>query len=290
MVPTSSGGLTNIRRGVAHNTVRRVTSMSICKTNHALSIEVGKFINNVGGVNEESITDYLVWKWRELDKRFNYLHVTPFNRREESATTGADFDLELWLVGNTFHVSLAVQAKKFLKQYDSYVTRLRYPNGSKGQLDTLLAYATKAGKEPFYFIYSIPETTTRPLCDGSTSANPQAEMGTIFMVHALEAEHFADGRHGKKVSRDKILSVSTPFHCMFCCPLATSEGKPRKGFASLLSTRSGSDAKLPPYVQRLLDSAGRPESQGLRIEPSERELVERFRTVAAYDMRIGPND
>jgi hypothetical protein len=80
--------------------------MNICNANRAVALEVKNFIENVGDIKEETITDFLVWKWRELDKRFNYLRVTPFDHHQESAKTGADFDLELWLVGRTHHVSL----------------------------------------------------------------------------------------------------------------------------------------------------------------------------------------
>ena len=40
-----------------------------------------------------------------------------FNHDEESTKTGADFDLELWLVDQKVHLSLAVQAKKFIQPY-----------------------------------------------------------------------------------------------------------------------------------------------------------------------------
>lgn len=40
--------------------------MNICEANKAVSLEVKKFMLNVLDVKEESITDYLVWKWREL--------------------------------------------------------------------------------------------------------------------------------------------------------------------------------------------------------------------------------
>ena len=198
--------------------------MTICAANHALSVEVRKFIEHVGDAKEESITDYLVWKWREIDKRFNYLRVIPFNHDEESSTTGADFDLELWLVGRSFQISLAVQAKKFIKRSDSYVKRLRYPNGSKAQMDKLLAYAKSRGSSPFYFIYTRPEATTIPMCNGRSGHTPLVEDGAIFMADAHVMEEYADGKHGKRVSRDQLLRATNPFHCMFCCPLAGSDG------------------------------------------------------------------
>ena len=116
--------------------------MNLCDANKAVSLEVKNFmLLNVPDVKEESITDYLVWKWRELDSRFKYINVATFTRQEESTTTGADFEIELWLVGNKFHFPLVFQAKKFVKPNDSYVTKLNYPSKTQGQLTTLLAYA-----------------------------------------------------------------------------------------------------------------------------------------------------
>lgn len=95
--------------------------MKLCKTNKAISLDVREFMGNVSDVKEESITDYLVWKWRKLDPNFKYLKVSTYTRHEENSTTGADFELELWLVGRRFHFSLIFQAKKLVKPYDSYV-------------------------------------------------------------------------------------------------------------------------------------------------------------------------
>jgi hypothetical protein len=187
--------------------------MNICDANLALELEVRRFIENVGDVKEESITDFLVWKWRELDKRFRYVRVHPFNHEEESSGTGADFDLELWLVGRSHHVALAVQAKKFLKRTDSYVTRLRYPGGTKSQMNTLLSYASSTNRIPFYFIYSIPPSTSGTMCPGKAGA-----LGAVFMGHARRFDEYADGKHGKRITRDQLLRITNPFHCMFCCP------------------------------------------------------------------------
>lgn len=259
--------------------------MPICAANYALSVEVRKFIENVGDANEESITDYLVWKWRELDKRFNYLRVTPFNHNEESSVTGADFDLELWLVGSTFKVSLAVQAKKFIKRSDSYVRRLRYPNGTKAQMDKLLAYANSRGKSPFYFIYTLPQATTHPMCNGRNGLAPPVDDGAIFMADALVMEEYADGKHGKRVSRDQILGASNPFHCMFCCPLARSHDYFRHYFPSVAGRAPEGNADLPPYARRLLLAAQNSDRPEVVLEPAEREQLRAFRAVGVYDMR-----
>lgn len=259
--------------------------MSICAANHALSVEVRKFLENVGDVKEESVTDYLVWKWRELDKRFNYLRVTPFNHYAESTATGADFDLELWLVASTFQVSLAVQAKKFIRSSDSYVTRLRYPNGTKAQMDKLLDYARTQGRLPFYFIYTLPQATTKPKCNGKNGLARPVEDGAIFMAHAHVMEQFADGKHGKRVSRDKLLAASNPFHCMFCCPVAGTRFYFDRHFANVAGQVAEKKVELPSYARRLLDAARNSDGRWVELEPSEREQLRAFRAVGVYDMR-----
>lgn len=255
--------------------------MNICYSNRALSLEVLEFMHNVGDIKEESITDYLVWKWRELDKRFNYLSVSTFNHDEESTKTGADFDLELWLVGRTSHISLAVQAKKFIRPHDSYVNRLKYPNGSKKQMNMLLSYAASTKKLPFYFIYSAPGSSTSTMC-----GMPDTGKCGIFMADAKVMEKFADGKHGKRVSRDDILSKSNPFHCMFCCPLGPGdkyfEAYFRRGRSEAVSQPN--DA-LPQYVQELmLAPSEQPLNEKVIRDLSNREWV-RFRAVGVYDLR-----
>ena len=237
-------------------------------------------MQNVGDIKEESITDYLVWQWRELDKRFNYLSVSTFNHYEESTKTGADFDLELWLVGSTSHISLAVRAKKFIKPHDSYIKRLNYPNGSKKQMNMLLAYAALSNKLPFYFIYSAPNTITSTMC-----GLPHPGQGGVFMADAKVMEEFADGKHGKRASRDDLLLRSNPFHCMFCCPLGPGESYFeayfRRGGREVVSRPND---ELPKYARELLLAPSeRPSDEATIRDPSNREWA-RFRAVGVYDL------
>ena len=254
--------------------------MNICKANRAVSLEVKNFIENVGDIKEETITDYLVWKWRELDKKFNYLHVTPFDHHIESSTTGADFDLELWLVGRTHHVSLAVQAKKFLKRTDSYVTRLRYPDGTKTQMTKLLTYAKAKGRRPFYFIYTLPEATTKSMYHRSDDSQ-----SAIYMASAQIMEEFADGKHGKRVTRDRLLQSANPFHCIFCCPIGATQGYFRHYFPDSGDGQLPANDELPGYVKRLLATGRDVGVQGLTSDGDEYEQLKSFRAVGVYDMR-----
>ena len=257
--------------------------MDICTSNKAVSLEVKNFMLNVADVKEESITDYLVWKWREIDKRFNYLSVTSFDRHKESTVTGADFDLELWLVGRKTHLSLAVQAKKFIKQHDSYIKKLNYPNGTKQQMNTLLAYSTANNRLPFYFIYSVGGAPSTTMCGPSNTVD-----SVVFMADARVMEEFADGKRGKRASRDDLIRASNPFHCMFCCPLA-KDGSYFQGYfpAARPGASSRSNEELPQYVKDLLITSRDQVSNLDRpsVAPSERGNWSAFRAVGVYDMR-----
>jgi hypothetical protein len=255
--------------------------MNICDANKAVSLEVKNFMLNVPDVKEESITDYLVWKWRELDARFKYINVSTFTRQEESTTTGADFELELWLVGRKFHFPLVFQAKKLDKKHNSYVTKLNYPAGTQGQLKTLLSYAKTHKKQPFYAFYSIPDSTTQTMCWAGNVSDT-----AIFMADAHKVKAFADGKHGNRVSKDALLKATNPFHCMFCCPLTLSSDY----FTSYLSALTeGAEArdneKLPNYVSMLLEGSILELSENKTLSVINQNKLRVFRAVGVYDMR-----
>jgi hypothetical protein len=246
--------------------------MNICDSNLALDLEVRGFMENVSDIKEESITDFLVWKWRELDKRFNYIRVHPFNHEEESSKTGADFDIELWLVGRTHHVALAVQAKKFLKRYDSYLNKLRYPNGTKSQLNMLLSYASSNNRRPFYFIYSLPDSASHNMCLGGSES-----LGAVFTADARRVKKYVDGKkHGERVTREQLLGITNPFYCMFCCPLTQTSEYFDNYFRY---PQESNNESLPNYVRQLLQRSDVPTN----IEESE--APRQFRLIGVYDMR-----
>lgn len=255
--------------------------MNLCEANRAVSVEVRNFMLNVPNVKEESITDYLAWKWREIDARFNFLKISTFSRQEENKITGADFEMELWLVGRHFHFPLVFQAKKLLKPHDSYLNKLNYPERTQGQLATLLAYASANAKLPFYAFYSTSDAGTKCMCrvcDPSDTA--------IFMADAYTVKAFADGSYGKRISKNRILEKSNPFHCIFCCPLARSDEYFQQYFTSLPGgAKPRRNEQLPRYVTLMLD--------GRRLDLDEQEVLKAidqselrvFRLVGVYDMR-----
>lgn len=255
--------------------------MNLCEANKAVSLEVKNFMLNVPDIKEESITDYLVWKWRELDARFKYINISTFTRQDENTTTGADFELELWLVGRKFHFPLVFQAKKFVKPNDSYVTKLNYPAGTQGQLTTLLAYAKAQKKLPFYALYSIPDSNTLAMCRAGDVSDT-----AIFMADAHTIKAFADGKHGKRVSKNKLLKTANPFHCMFCCPLTQSGDYFLNYFSALTEGAEAHDnEKLPNYVSMILSGRVLELSEKETLSVINQSELRVFRAVGVYDMR-----
>ena len=257
-----------------------MNSPDLCIANKAVGVEVRDFIINVPDTKEESITDYLVWKWRTLDARFNYLNVKTFTRQEENAKTGADFELELWLVGRSQCIPLLFQAKKFTRPFAGYVGKLNYPGNSQAQLQKLLSYAAAQRLLPFYSIYTHV-AASRPLCGGRSDLDTG-----VYMIDAHEIKKVADGAQGRKVSLATLLRLSNPFHCMFCCPMSRDGSYFQNYFRSTAGKEvARRPEELPAYAQRLLYSR---DERGDKKSVDEAALSEELppvRVVGVYDVR-----
>ncbi len=254
-----------------------IETMNNCHAHKSVTMEVKEFLRNVDNVGEESITDFLLWKWRCIDKQFKSINVESFTRYEESKFTGADFEMEGWLVGRSKSYPLVFQAKKFIKPYDGYVNKLNYPKNTKGQMNTLLNYANSKGKIPFYAFYSLPDIKTKAMC----RHNDIEDCG-VYMSHAKVIEGIADGKYGRRVSKNEILAKSNPFHCIFCCPIAF-RGYFEKYFP--FTNDNSFKQELPEYVGYLLNTDPLEvdeEKIGYLIKEYE---LGKFRHVAVYDMR-----
>ena len=254
----------------------------LCMMNKMIGMEVRDFIKNVPSVKEESITDYLVWRWQAVDPRFKYVHLTTFTRQQECTTTGADFEMELWIVGRKLTVPLLFQAKKFVKPHDGYKYKLRYPDNTKDQLKTLLQYATKNRLMPFYAVYTDGSHSSPSMCKAFGS---QSESG-LYMIHADIVDQFCNGVYGRIVLLDDLLSKSNPFHCMFCCPLGPNPDY----FNTYFNTSLGRDVArnsndIPIYVRALLTSESGEAATEDPASPGEDRLLLRPRLIGVYDLR-----
>ncbi len=100
--------------------LNKIDLATYCIQHRKIAQNVWEFIDYVNNVGEESITDYLVWQWKKLNAQFNYINVVKHSKQYEHKTSGADFELELWMLLQNKSFSFVFQAKKLLREYNSY--------------------------------------------------------------------------------------------------------------------------------------------------------------------------
>jgi hypothetical protein len=246
-----------------------------CETHRKVGADVKAFMRNVSDVKEESITDYLMWKWAEADPHFHYMKARSFSRFDESTMTGADFEMELWIVSDTGSLPLLFQAKKLTKPFAGYWQKLAYPRSTKQQLSMLFAYSQQVGRLPFYVFYADDDDSRGSGCSCGATCD-----SAVFMADARAIKSLVDATPRLRISKADLIDASSPFHCLFCCPLRNV------GYMSLLvefmqSVQSVARSPLPQYAKGLLDGTP-PEKIEWR---GEQELLQ-ARLVGVYDMRL----
>lgn len=216
----------------------------LCSLHKGIETEVLEFMTEVNSVGEESITDFLLWKWRKANKNFAHFNVEEFSKQVENSTTGADFkiDLNLWVISNAGIASMAIQAKKLTKETNSYLSKtLKYKSkhATDSQLDTLLKYTnkTKGLVEPFYMFYSKPEMNVH--------------RGGIYLSHANYIKKLTNSAKGTTVTRTQILKENTMFHHLFCLN-NTKHKKLRHLFFKRYLKRISIHKKLPKYAEYII--------------------------------------
>jgi len=252
--------------------------MNLCNKIITLSNEVYDFIDNVNDVGEESVTDYLVWQWRKANANFKFLNIEKHTRHYENKTSGADFELELWVLKKNNSFSFVFQAKKLIHDYDGYWRKLNYKKGSTRQLDMLINYSKKHKKLPFYIFYALDDKNTWPLCKGSN-----IHKTAIFLTDAQTIDDVTVQYKKRKLSKDKILEYTNPFHCLFCCPLLNKTNGLhdflREYFPRSLDFYFP-DQEVPNYVYSILSN----EFGDIRRLIDKHELY-MFRNIGVLDLR-----
>lgn len=185
--------------------------MNMCEKHKEVERQVVEFTENVRHVGEESITDYLFWKWADINKCFKHLDFKHYTKPQESKTSGADFRMEIWLVGKTQSLPLLFQAKKVSKEYQNYIAAINYPKKTKKQINTLLGYAQTERKVPLYMFYSDSGFKQHKSFRGGVHKAPG-----IYIAHAKTVKKIATQKPGFKLSRTQLLYKSTSFHHLFC--------------------------------------------------------------------------
>ncbi len=180
--------------------------MLLCQMHKEIEEEVIDFNAHVQSAGEESITDYLFWRWSVANLKYSHFTAKTFTKYEESRDTGADFEMEIWFVGKTFSLPLAIQAKKISIEHNSYRKAFSYPDYTKQQIQKLLSYARNNKRVPLYMFYS-----QSALC--SYSKTPDCG---VYIASALDIEKFANLSKGTALPKTKILNRCIHFYQLFC--------------------------------------------------------------------------
>jgi len=155
-------------------------------------------------IGEETLTDVNLV---ELDVALRAHVVTrQFNRREEGASSGADW---LWCIGRPGRwLNILVQAK-LADPAASTVHQLHYKDGN--QLKTLLNYARPNQFLPLYCIYTGETQGFSDACPLSVDV-PQLGCGLVRTRHV--ANMFR--RPNKKNDKALLLQAAVPWAHLFC--------------------------------------------------------------------------
>ena len=110
-----------------------------------LSKKIYDFMVNVETLQEETITEYLMWQWSLIDKRVGIIKRKRLHTKVEESKTGADFEIELWILHSGKAIPFLVQAKKIIKKTNSYCKNSLNYNilKSKKQYELLIDEASK---------------------------------------------------------------------------------------------------------------------------------------------------
>ncbi len=180
--------------------------LSVCQTFTVCSKEILKWQNKQEAVNEESISDWFLYKLNDLNENIRSIQ---FNRIQEARMTGADF--ELWVIGHTITHRFRIQAKRLRRGKDHYYG-IAYTNEHGRQIEKLLHEANIKNYIPLYAFYNDENLDNR--------CNYKIKDEGVFVSSAQELYDQIINKVKEYVSSETLISMSIPVSCLFCCPLA----------------------------------------------------------------------
>lgn len=207
-------------------------SINRCLESKKISQKIFDFMIHVPKVQEESITDYLLWQWSVIDKKMKY---NLYNKTEESKN-GADFSLELWIIKSSYAIPLLIQAKKMKsdekKLCAESINYNVYKPGDR-QYDKLITTARKEKKIPLYLFYALPDNKTMSNCK-ICGVESYKDNSVLYFLSAFSIKSL--GKCYKKTSSTKratidhltkndILDNAINMCCLYCCKLKCKKDK-----------------------------------------------------------------
>ena len=205
---------------------------STCSIIKILSANVYDFIINVCSVQEESITEYIIWQIKKFNKSNVMLKNIKIHTKIQEASTGTDFELELWVIDQTKYIPFLIQAKNIKKETNSYCIKSLNYNISKPTKQYQLLIDTAKTKKmiPKYLFYTN-----------------KSKLQSLYIADAEDVKALAI-RCIKKpksitITKDDILDISTNIIDFFC------------KFETILDENKANDIKqIPVYIKALIDS------------------------------------
>ncbi len=230
----------------------------ICKEMKKIEKLVYDFIDNVSAVQEETITEYLMWQWIMLNKKVKFIKSKRLHSKKEESKTGADFEIELWIIGTKKALPFLIQAKKIIKDTNQYCSNtLNYKKGKHPkQYDALIDKAGKSKMIPLYLFY------TKTKMNKSIYVSLASDVRTLAISCAIKPRTI--------IKRDQVLDISRNLSKL-CCLSIRSKIQFLKGDDSYKNNFVTLN-NLPPYIKKYL--------QGINDEVSSRNI-------AIIDMRLG---
>lgn len=227
----------------------------ICKTIKECSKEVFNWISKQKEVNEESITDWTLYKANDLEPRIKYIE---FDRFKEARLTGADF--EMWIIDNSYNFKARIQAKRLRIGKDHYPS-IAYANKYGLQIEKLIDNAKANGFRPFYAFYNNEQETSRCGMDIKDEG--------IYLACAEELYRDIILNPRTRISTNSLISKSTPFSCWFCCPLCDLKNynglpdylKRYFDFKNNDDSNLGFENKIPNHILNLLEISNKNSSE-----------------------------
>lgn len=178
--------------------------MSLCHEITEVSKEIYNFSNNVTSVQEETLTEYLMWKWSLISKKVTFLKKSRLHTKIEESKSGADFELEIWIIGKKKSLPFFIQAKKLFKETNSYCnSSLNYNTKKiKPQYQLLIDKALSKKFIPLYMFYTnLSEKESIYIADAFKIKNKAIDCSTK--------------KKSKVITRIEILNLATNFIDLF---------------------------------------------------------------------------
>ncbi|XOB66206.1 DUF6615 family protein [Deferribacteres bacterium DY0037] len=248
------------------------------------SLYVRKWISRQPHVNEESITDWLLF---EIEDKIPGVYYTAFTHDEDAKITGADW--EWWFIFHQYSIRLRIQAKKLKEERNNY-NSIAYKNAYGFQIDKLLDDAQVKNYIPLYALY------VSRVKDTKCGRNITDEGGYLAGAKMIKDKFIVNG--ATRVSAKDLLSESIPLSCLCGCPNADLRSlSPMKRLfqryfkSKLRFLRENSDInsyfsheKLPKYVEAFLDCQASDE-QIENWEESYKDEISGFKALLVFDTR-----